>query len=511
MAALTALGLTTGLVASGWSAEQAAAETVVFNPFAVNQGFTILAEGDLVLNNGELEGAAAAFGTASSGNPNGFGLLHDSAGVPDYAVPRIDGTPVRLLAESFIGSGSFDISNRDDSGTTTPDSPEENAVAKLVDIAGLTGQSRSGGVGSNTSGEFLRATNTEGGFLDLKALPTEGSDVAELQTELGTVSAYFGDVDSAIAGTNQCFESMYDPASGLVNTVTVTTEGNLVYVEDFATDRPNVIDYEDIAGETIKMDRADGYQPTAEAPLVVHVDEGTTELGQLDFEGWSAAPGAQQNLSNYILLDLSAVTGTVTIDGLEMGSIWAPDADLVYSSGVTTNGQWLADDITTSGGGEIHQHTFQGLLPCSTDDEVVPTISSSAAVIGSAENILPTQGGTVTDTISYANLTAGLEYELYGSVHTVPDGEPIGLESAAAFTADTSDGTAVLQFEFTAEKAAEYAGRTLVIYQSLSLNGSVVADHRDPNDAAQQFAVAQTVEPTPTPTETPTTTPTPVP
>ncbi|NUL49335.1 VaFE repeat-containing surface-anchored protein [Cellulosimicrobium funkei] len=513
LATLTAMGLTMGMVAPGWTADKAAAEPVMFNPFAVNQGFTILAEGDLALNNGELEGAAAAFGTASSGNSNGFGLLHDSAGVPDYSVPTIDGAPVRLLAESFIGSGSFDISNRDDSGTTSPDSPEENAIAKLVDTSGLAGQPRSGGAGSNTSGEFLRATNTDSGFLDLKALGADESDVSELQTELGSVSAYFGDVDAATARTNQCFDSMYDPDAGLVNTVTVTDEGGLVYVEDFATDRPNVIDYEDIAGQTIKMDRADGYRPTAEAPLVVRVDEGTTDLGQLDFEGWSAGPDAEQNLSNYMMLDLSAVTGTVTIDGLEMGSIWAPNADLEYSSGVTTNGQWFANDITTSGGGEIHHHAFQGQLPCSTDDEAVPSISSSASVNGSDENLLPSQGGTVTDTISYENLAAGQEYQLHGSVHTVPDGEPTGIESVATFTADASDGTAVIEFEVTADQAAEYAGQTLVIYQSLSQNGSVVTEHRDPNDAAQQFAVAETVEPSPrpNPTTSPTPTPTPTP
>src|SRR5699024_11966327 len=86
----------------------------------------------------------------------------------------------------------------------------------------------------------------------------------------------------------------------------------------------------------------------------------TTELNQVNFEGWSAQQGVDQDLARYIMFDLSEVTGEVTIDGLELGALWAPEADLTFGSGITTNGQWFAQDVTTSGGGEIHHHMIGG-------------------------------------------------------------------------------------------------------------------------------------------------------
>lgn len=46
-------------------------------------------------------------------------------------------------------------------------------------------------------------------------------------------------------------------------------------------------------------------------------------------------------------MDLSDVTGIVSIDGLTMGAIWAPGVNLVYNSNVTTNGQWFAGTVQT--------------------------------------------------------------------------------------------------------------------------------------------------------------------
>src|SRR5699024_11022743 len=250
-------------------------------------------------------------------------------------------------------------------------SPEANASARLASVEGLSGSPRSGGTGDDSGQDFLRVSNTEGGYLDLKALPFEDTDVEDLRTEQPDIAAYFPDLDDQVAHANQCLNDMYDPEAELVNRVTVSSEGGLTYVEDFATDQPNVIDYTKIAGQTIKMDRADGYRPTAEAPLVIRVPAGATELNQLNFEGWSAQ--ADQALAEFIMLDLSEVTGEVAVDGAELGTIWAPKADLVFGSDTTTNGQWFAQDVTTSGGGEIHHYAFGGELVCDEDPTEDPT------------------------------------------------------------------------------------------------------------------------------------------
>ncbi|MDI9913869.1 hypothetical protein [Rhodococcus sp. IEGM 1379] len=70
----------------------------------INEGFTI-PQGDTYLNNSELEGSIASFGSVSSGNQNGYPVLHQAAGEADYTVPRVDGVPVRILADQFTGPG----------------------------------------------------------------------------------------------------------------------------------------------------------------------------------------------------------------------------------------------------------------------------------------------------------------------------------------------------------------------------------------------------------------------
>src|SRR5699024_1865050 len=178
-------------------------------------------------------------------------------------------------------------------------------------------------------------------------------------------------LDDQVAHANQCLADMYDPEAELVNRVTVSSEGGLTCVEDFATDQPNVIDYTEHTDQTIKMDRADGDRHSDEDTQVIRDPAGVTGLNQLNFEGWSAQ--VDQALAEFIMLDLSEVTGEVAVDCVELGTIWAPKADLVFGSDTTTNGQWFAQDVTTSGGGEIHHYAFGGELVCDEDPTEDPT------------------------------------------------------------------------------------------------------------------------------------------
>jgi choice-of-anchor A domain-containing protein/LPXTG-motif cell wall-anchored protein len=463
----------------------AAASTETFNPFDINNGFTTVAQGNIALNNGEIEGSVAAFGSISSGNQNGYPVIHSAAGEPDYTVPSVDGTPVRILASAFTGSGSFDLSDRDDSGTISPDSPEAKAVVKFVSTDGIQGSER---------GNFLRLTNSDAGNIDLKAVPFAGSDVADYQTAQSSIAAYFPDIDTHVARTNQCLASMYDPSGGLTHAVDLNEQGGMAFPSGFATDRPNVIDYADIAGKTIKMDNADGYAPTADAPLVIRVADGTTSIGQLNFEGWSPQKGAQQTFARDILLDMAEVSGDVTIDGLAMGAIWAPKASLHFNSGITTNGQWFAGgDITSAGGGEIHHHSFLGNLPCGDQSTVPdgPSMGSSVGVDGSVEKVLPLAGGTVIDTVVYEGLTPGVTYALKGEIRTALAGAETGIAATAEFTPQAASGTTTVTFKITAEQVAGYAGQDLVVFEYLSLNGDLVVEHTDPKNEAQTFTVAE--------------------
>src|SRR5699024_9632858 len=83
IAAAGVVGLATTALLLGATAAPAAPTT--FNPFAVNNGSTIVAQGDATLDNVELEGSVAAFGSIASGDPDGFPVIHHAAGSADYA------------------------------------------------------------------------------------------------------------------------------------------------------------------------------------------------------------------------------------------------------------------------------------------------------------------------------------------------------------------------------------------------------------------------------------------
>ncbi|WP_278236078.1 DUF5979 domain-containing protein [Isoptericola sp. AK164] len=307
-----------------------------------------------------------------------------------------------------------------------------------------------------------------------------------MATERASVADYFDDLDAQVARTNQCLADMFlDPELG--HEVTVTGDGNLTSVSDFSTTIPNWIDYEDVAGTVVKLDDAGGYIPSAQAPLVVRVSDPTTTVGPLNFEGWN-----DQDLSSFIMLDMSEASGPVTVDGLEYGAVWAPGVDVVYTSSRTTNGQWFIDDFTTGGengggGGELHHHTFLGELLCDVDD--TPEITSQAVVADSADGLLPADGGTVVDTVSYTGLEPETEYTVTATVMAA-DGTDTGITATTTFTPTSSSGTVDVAIPVTPEQAALYAGQDLVIFQSVALDGTEVAGHEDLQDPDQTFGVA---------------------
>lgn len=473
--------LATSLIGVGMPSAVAAPET--FNPFSINSGFTVLTTGDVELNNSELEGSIAAFGSIASGSQN-YPVVHKVAGQDDYTVPSIDGKPVRILANQFVGTGNFDLTN---AGAPDAAAPEANAVAKLVDLSNVTAAERGG---------FVRLKNAdsdggETGNLDLKSLLYAGHSPSDYAAERDSVEAYFPGVATHVTQTNQCLAALQAPDTTVANHVTVADESGMAFVEGFATDKPNLINYEDVAGKTIKMDPAGGYKPTAQAPLVVKVSAATTSLGKLNFEGWNASAGADQVLSRYIFIDASEVTGTLTVNGLEMGAIWAPDALINFDSNVTTNGQWFSNGVLTAGSGEVHHHTFLGVLPCVTSTEPVldPSIGTTVAVAGSDAKVLPLTGGTVIDTVAYENLTVGVEYTLEGELFVAATGVSTKLTASATFTPSASNGSTTVTFTLSAEDVAAFAGQDLVVFEYLSLDGDPVAEHADLDDEAQTFTV----------------------
>ena len=106
---------------------------------------------------------------------------------------------------------------------------------------------------------------------------------------------------------------------------------------------------------------------------------------------------------------------------------------------------------------------------------------------------------TIVDEVRYENLEPGVEHVMTGTLidrdsakPVDEDGKPLTVE--VRFTPEEPDGSVEVVFRFD---GADLAGHTVVAFEELSLDGEVVAEHKDPNDGGQSVNL---VEP---PSETP--------
>src|SRR5699024_6565387 len=287
--------------------------------------------------------------------------------------------------------------------------------------------------------DFTRLVNAESsggedGVWDLKELPWDQATWADdVQAERSSVQSCFPDFDERVAESNRCLASMYvDGASDLGNHLAVTRDGSQVTLSGFSDSLPNWVDYEDIEGANITLD-PEGWVPSTDAPLIIRVNSPTDTIGPVNIQGWSANNDREQDYSRYILLDASQATSPLTIDGLELGAVWAPGIDVEFTGSRSTNGQWLAQNILTQGGGEIRHHTFAGRLLCRSAAEPA-TFSIHKEIEGDAAGRVPDDAEfTVRWTVN-AGPNAGLSGDLVVRADgTVVDGPELAAGDEVSF------------------------------------------------------------------------------
>jgi hypothetical protein len=134
-----------------------------------------------------------------------------------------------------------------------------------------------------------------------------------------------------------------------------------------------------------------------------------------------------------------------------------------------------------------------------------PVIATSAKAADGTKVVPLDEKATVTDTVTYENLTVGKTYVLRGvlmdketSKALLIDGKEVTAEKE--FTAETATGSVELVFTFN---AAAIEGKTLVVFETLFHEGKEVTTHADINDEGQTVTVT-TKTPVATPTATPT-------
>ena len=118
-----------------------------------------------------------------------------------------------------------------------------------------------------------------------------------------------------------------------------------------------------------------------------------------------------------------------------------------------------------------------------------PGISTSAADRASGMHcMLAGQESVIRDTVRYTGLQPGAAYRLEGEIYDRTAERLTGIKSSKSFAASGENGAETLTFSFDAR---ELAGHTLVVYETLKTGDTVIAEHRDSEDAEQTICVPE--------------------
>ncbi|MCK9794238.1 DUF5979 domain-containing protein [Isoptericola sp. 4D.3] len=368
VAAALALGGTIGLgvqQAATAPPAVAAAEGNV-NPFTSAGGFTVYAQRDAVIGNQELEGSLAAGRDLTVTQTAQWAVIQVAAGTADYTIPTVDGDPTRLLVGRYDPDTSRNVGqvNVTSRGATTP---ENVGTLKMVDRD--LGPYETSARGESWVRVSLPGSNPPLIDATAQTYPADAEPPTGGNTSIFTKQT--GDTQDVVAGyveaeqdatteeSAECLATITDPDGQDAHHVTVAEDdGDRVVLDPLAADRPNVVPYELVANTSLLQFSPGSAVPGRENPLIIRVPAGTTHVHGLRVD-------PQGQYSPYILWDLSAVTGDVTVEhtGERIdGSIYAPFADVTVDA-APLDGQVIGRDVTLLGG-EVHSFLFAGTVPC---------------------------------------------------------------------------------------------------------------------------------------------------
>lgn len=390
-------------------ASGAVAADAPVNPFDLAGGFSVYAREDAHLGNHETEGSVAVGGELSVRADGGmYAILHQAAGTADYTIPTVDGDPTRLLVGGYAPtSGTVQITNGG--------APADRGAA-LQGYLKVVGDDPAFGTYQRADWVRYRTSLDDSPAVDAtnQKWPDGAATVA---TERGSVAAYVETGATGAAEVRRCLADLVP--SGAAHVLSVTEDvGDRVVLSALEAGRPNVVDYAAIA-DAYTVQFADGVLPSADAPLIVSVPAGTTDLqGSVFGEAGKAA--------SFVMWDLSRLDGPVTLGagGARLdGSVYAPTADLTVEAS-PLDGQVVARDLTLLGG-EAHAYLFAGSIPCGTVPAESGSLTVTKRVVGDAASAVP---ASTAFTVAYAVDGAAGELTVPVGGSATLDDLPVGAE-----------------------------------------------------------------------------------
>ena len=217
-------------------------------------------------------------------------------------------------------------------------------------------------------------------------------------------------------------------------------------------------------------------------------------------------PGKEYQLKG-VLMD-KATGKALLIDGKEITSEvkFTPEqpsgtVDVLFtfdSKFIKTETQIVAFEYLYKDGKELTTHT-------DIEDEgqtvtvKIPSIKTTAKVNGK-KKVVAKGDVTITDTVSYENLTPGKEYGITGVLMNKKTGKPFKVKgkeitSTVKFTPDKANGTVEVKFTFDASNIKE--STDLIVFESMYRDNAEIAVHADLKDKGQTVTIVPPATKTP--------------
>lgn len=171
-----------------------------------------------------------------------------------------------------------------------------------------------------------------------------------------------------------------------------------------------------------------------------------------------------------------AANGFATV-GFEFDGTGLEGADIVIFETLYRNGETVCEHAELDNANQTVRMV-----------EPVPEIGTTATDADDGDHeAVADDSVTIVDEVRYENLEPGREYVLTGTLIDKTDAEPVKadglpLTSVMAFTPGEPNGSVRVEFTFN---GSELAGHRTVAFESLALEGEVVATHEDIEDEGQ--------------------------
>ena len=281
---------------------------------------------------------------------------------------------------------------------------------------------------------------------------------------------------------------------------------SVVVFETLYLDDVEVTSHADIEDENQTVTFGEGPQIGTTATVNgQHTADPTGEVTIIDEVAYSGlTPGETYKISG-VLMDKA--TGEPLLVSEEQVQVTAETEFTPEAESGTVQLSYTFDATSMAGKAVVvFEHLYLGELEIATHADIederqtvtfgVPEIGTTATVNGE-HTAEPAEQVTIVDTVTYSGLTPGKTYKLSGVLMDQATGEPLlvdGKEITAEteFTPEASSGTVELSYTLN---ASTLAGKSVVVFEDLYLDGVKVATHADITDAGQTVTFVEPDKP----------------